>query len=160
MSSPVSVDGFVKPTPGAILLGSVLSAMFFGLTMIQNRRFYETCWDDSMRLKLFVALIGALNTAQMVTVTDCDWWRHVHNYRLQAASSTGSMVWALALGVGLTASIALMIQSFFALRVWIVCRNNRVITLSIAMLALLQLGKTSIFLQYLRAACEELARTV
>ncbi|KAH9921463.1 uncharacterized protein B0H18DRAFT_561737 [Fomitopsis serialis] len=108
MSSQVVVDGLVKPTPGAILLGSVLSAMFFGMIMIQNRRYYENCWDESMRLKLFVALIGALNTAQMVTVTDCDWWRLINNYRVPATSS--SMAWNLALGVGLTATIALMVQ--------------------------------------------------
>ena len=28
---------------------------FFGLTMMQNRRYYELCWDESLRLKLFVS---------------------------------------------------------------------------------------------------------
>jgi len=161
MPSLVSPDIVAGPTPATILFGSVLTATFFGLTILQNRRFYEGHWNQSLRLKLFVVFIGALNTAQMITVMDCDWWRLINYHRTsnRESGTLSSSVGNLALGVGLTVSIVLAVQSFFALRIWIVCRNNGRLALSLAALGFLQLGKTLCFLHYLKAACNELART-
>ncbi|PCH33062.1 hypothetical protein WOLCODRAFT_159812 [Wolfiporia cocos MD-104 SS10] len=131
-----AIEELVKPTLGAILLGLVFSTTFFGVTLLQMYQYYDRCWTDSIWLKLFVALIGILDALQVMTVIHSNWWYLIQNYA--NPSSLAIVPWSLGVEVGFTTSIGLLVQCFFALRVYILSRGNRPITLSIVLLTLTQ----------------------
>jgi len=126
----------VKPTLGAILLGLVFSSTFFGVTLLQTYQYYDRYWNDTLWLKLFVALIFVLDVAQIVTVIHSNWWYLIQNYAMP--QSLAIVPWSLGLEVGITTSIGLLVQGFFALRVYILSRGNYVVTGTIFALTLTQ----------------------
>ncbi|KAI0960798.1 hypothetical protein AcV7_000085 [Taiwanofungus camphoratus] len=126
----------VKSTMGAILLGLVFSSTVFGVTLLQTYQYYDRYWSDTLWLKLFVALIGALDTAQLVTVIHSNWWFLIQNYG--NINSLTIVPWSLGVEVGITTSIGLLVQSFFAMRVWMLSRGNRIITGTIILLTTTQ----------------------
>ncbi|KAI0727621.1 hypothetical protein C8Q72DRAFT_886323 [Fomitopsis betulina] len=126
----------VKPTLGAILLGLVFSSTFFGVTLLQTYQYYDRYLGDSLWLKLFVALIFMLDVIQIVTVIHANWWYLIQNYA--TPQSLFVVPWSLGLEVGITTSIGLLVQGFFAMRVYILSRGNYVVTTVIFVLTLTQ----------------------
>ncbi|TFY53030.1 hypothetical protein EVJ58_g9676 [Rhodofomes roseus] len=126
----------VKPTLGAILLGLVFSSTFFGVTLLQTYQYYDRYWSDTLWLKLFVALIFVLDVVQIITVIHSNWWYLIQNYAMP--QSLSMVPWSLGLEVGITTSIGLLVQGFFAMRVYILSRGNHIVTGSILTLTLAQ----------------------
>ncbi|EPS95149.1 hypothetical protein FOMPIDRAFT_1025933 [Fomitopsis schrenkii] len=126
----------VKPTLGAILLGLVFSSTFFGVTLLQTYQYYDRYWADSLWLKLFVALLFVLDVIQIVTVIHANWWYLIQNYAMPQSLSV--VPWSLGLEVGITTSIGLLVQGFFAMRVYILSRGNYIVTAIIIALTLTQ----------------------
>ncbi|PCH33068.1 hypothetical protein WOLCODRAFT_134876 [Wolfiporia cocos MD-104 SS10] len=136
MSTPAALEAVVKPTLGAILLGLVFTSTFFGVTLLQTYQYYDRYWHDTIWLKLFVAVIGILDTVQVVTVIHSNWWYLIENYA--NTSALAIVPWSLGVEVGITTSIGLLVQSFFALRVYILSRGNKPITATILTLTIAQ----------------------
>ncbi|KZT09002.1 uncharacterized protein LAESUDRAFT_569221 [Laetiporus sulphureus 93-53] len=116
-----SLASEVKPTLGAILISLVFSAIFFGVTLLQMYQYYDRYWSDKLWLKTFVAVIGILDTLQLMTVVHSNWWYLVEHYA--DASALSIVPWSLATEVAITVSIGLFVQCFFASRVYRLSRN-------------------------------------
>ncbi|OBZ74939.1 hypothetical protein A0H81_05649 [Grifola frondosa] len=138
MSSPSQADvvALVKPTLGAILLGMAFSSAFFGITLLQTYQYYDRYWNDGLGLKLFVVIIGILDTAQLVAVVQSNWWYLIENYG--NVSALTSVEWSLGVEIAMTCSVGLLVQMFFAKRVWALSEKNTVITTLIILTTLTQ----------------------
>jgi len=134
--SQAVLEELVKSTMGALLLGLTFSAIFFGVTIIQIYQYYYRYWSDTLVSKIFVALIGTLDALQVISVIAAAWWYLIENYGNIAA--VGLVPWSLALEVASTAAIGLLVQTYFAHRVWTLSKNNYIITAGIIVLTLLQ----------------------
>ncbi|KAH9836733.1 uncharacterized protein C8Q71DRAFT_759408 [Rhodofomes roseus] len=126
----------VRSTMGAIIIGMFFSSTFFGITLLQTYQYYDRYWSDAWWLKLFVAVITILDALQLVTVVHANWWYLIGNYANPMALQY--IPWSLGLETGLTSSIGFLVQTFFAMRVYILSRGNGWMTGLIMLCALSQ----------------------
>ncbi|EMD32873.1 hypothetical protein CERSUDRAFT_118330 [Gelatoporia subvermispora B] len=136
MSAPpsIDIDGVIKPNMGALLLAMVFSSVLYGVTVLQTYQYYDRYWEDPLYLKTFVAALWVLDTAQLVTVVHANWWYLIAHYGDVAA--LGIVPASLAIEVGMTISIGLLVQTWFASRVWRMNGRNPIIPLVIVGLTL------------------------
>ncbi|KAI0727622.1 hypothetical protein C8Q72DRAFT_886324 [Fomitopsis betulina] len=143
MSAPAEATAalheIVKSTLGALMIGMFFSSTFFGITLLQTYQYYDKYWSDAWWLKSFVRafyprpllhpltyadvfIARVLDALQLVTVVHSNWWYLIENY-----ANPGSLKlvpWSLGLETGLTSSIGFLVQTFFAMRVYILSRGN------------------------------------
>jgi len=132
--TPIDIDGIIKPNMGALMLGMVFSSVLYGVTVLQTYQYYDGYWEDPLYLKTFVATLWVLDTAQLVTVVHANWWYLIAHYGDIAALEIVPA--SLAVEVGMTISIGLLVQAWFASRVWRMNGHNVIIPMVILGLTL------------------------
>ncbi|EMD31217.1 hypothetical protein CERSUDRAFT_89243 [Gelatoporia subvermispora B] len=126
----------VEPSIGGSMLGMILSIMFYGVTLLQTYIYYDSYWGDPSLMRIYVAVLFVLDTAQVVAVIDAVWFYVVPNFgNVDALSGVHP---SLAVEIGITISIGLLVQSFFAMRVRFMSGRNRIIPALIFALTLAQ----------------------
>ncbi|OCH88848.1 hypothetical protein OBBRIDRAFT_794872 [Obba rivulosa] len=131
---PIDVHAVITPTMGALMLAMVFSSVLYGVTVLQTYQYYDGYTEDPTYLKIFVAALWVLDTAQLVTVIHSNWWYLIANYGDLAALDIVPV--SLAIEVGMTISIGVLVQSFFAYRVWYTSGRHALIPLTIICLTL------------------------
>ncbi|EMD41296.1 hypothetical protein CERSUDRAFT_109894 [Gelatoporia subvermispora B] len=131
---PIDVNAVIPPTMGALMLSMVFSSVMYGVTVLQTYQYYDGYWEDPAYMKVFVAALWVLDTAQLVTVIHSNWWYLIANYANVAALNIVPV--SLAIEVGFTISIGVLVQSFFAYRVWYTSGRQFIIPLTIVCLTL------------------------
>ncbi|OCH91042.1 hypothetical protein OBBRIDRAFT_834487 [Obba rivulosa] len=126
---PIDIDGVIKPNMGALMLAMVFSSVLYGVTVLQTYQYYDGYWEDPLYLKTFVAALWVLDTGQLVTVIHSNWWYLIAHYGDLAALEIVPV--SLAVEVGMTISIGLLVQTWFASRVWRMNGHNIIIPLII-----------------------------
>ncbi|EMD41629.1 hypothetical protein CERSUDRAFT_110202 [Gelatoporia subvermispora B] len=114
MSRPSDLAEMMTPLLGPVMLGTVFSSIFFGITVLQTYQYYDQYWDDPLGLKLFVAVLGILDAGQLVTLVYTNWWYLIENY----GHPIPGIVASLQIEIMTTTTITSLVQCFFARRVW------------------------------------------
>ncbi|EMD39404.1 hypothetical protein CERSUDRAFT_104585 [Gelatoporia subvermispora B] len=130
------IDSFIVPNGGGLLLAAVFSNLFYGITILQTYLYYDRYPRDSIYLKAYVALITAFDTAQQVFAIYSAWWYLVPNYGNLA--STLLVPPGIGEDCAITVSMGLLVQGFFAYRVWTMSGRKSLVPIVIVMLSLTQ----------------------
>ncbi|KAI0316898.1 hypothetical protein OF83DRAFT_1172450 [Amylostereum chailletii] len=130
----VSLDN----TQGALLIGLVLSTAIFGITCLQVYLYFtEHSAGDGHFLKLFVAFLLALDTLHVALVSLC-----VYHYTITSFGdfkALGRATWSLNIQVVIGTLMSLLVQCFFARRVYYLSSKRIVVPSLIVILSLGQL---------------------
>ncbi|OCH88049.1 hypothetical protein OBBRIDRAFT_889376 [Obba rivulosa] len=139
MSMPLPssvIHSVVEPALGGLFIAILLGSILFGVTILQTYIYYDRFWGDPWYLKLLVAVLFLLDSGQIASVVDSFWFYIIPNFGNVAALSGAQP--GLSVEIGLTVSIGLLVQSFFAVRVWHMSDRQRIIPMTIAALTLAQ----------------------
>ncbi|KIJ57038.1 hypothetical protein M422DRAFT_62902 [Sphaerobolus stellatus SS14] len=122
---------------GPILLGGFFGWGLYGALCLQIYLYYRWYPDDRLMLKLLVASLLVLETAETVISTYISWV-----YMVSGWGTPGGLFpapWPFCTAIILTGVIATMAQLFFAHRVWIFSHSIPIIA-AIVILSLAQCG--------------------
>jgi len=111
----------IRKTYGANFIGLLVSVALFGMTIIQGWIFFINSRKDPMSLKLFVAVLLALDVLHTVLCTYVVYWYLVSNFG--NVNNLGIDMWAANIQVGLNALTVYLVQLFYARRVYFISRN-------------------------------------
>ncbi|EMD41294.1 hypothetical protein CERSUDRAFT_89866 [Gelatoporia subvermispora B] len=135
MSLPDSaIHSLVEPNCGALLLGTGLSSVLFGVTLLQTYQYYDQYWDDPTYMKFFVAIIAIFDAADLILVFATVWHYLISNYG--NVSSIAIIPVQLGWEVGMTISVAFLAHGFFAMRVWLTGGRRILIPFAIIVLSI------------------------
>ncbi|KDR78087.1 hypothetical protein GALMADRAFT_1301078 [Galerina marginata CBS 339.88] len=107
-------------TFGATLIGALISAMLYGLTTLQTYLYYVSYPKDSTNMKLLVAFIWVLDTVHFALISQTVYYYLVTNYFNPLGLVDGH--WSLFVSVILNSIIACIVQSFFIVRIFRLCK--------------------------------------
>ncbi|KAH9846312.1 hypothetical protein C2E23DRAFT_596907 [Lenzites betulinus] len=142
---PNSLAGGLPKVPaldntfGAVLLGTYVALILYGVTLHQAHRYYCTYPDDGRALKSLVAFIVVLDTVTSVLSMHICYYHLVTSYFKPLALHIGD--WTLNLFPVISGIVMISSQSFFARRVWLVGgRVSKLLVLFSAVLCIAELG--------------------
>jgi len=116
MTSTALVNTF-----GASFVGLVVSAVLYGVSLLQTYIYFNRFPRDSWRLKLLVVAVWFLDTLHLFLCATEIYWYLVLNFFNPPA--LGTTHWSLDLQGDCEGFIGLAVQMFFAQRVWKVSKN-------------------------------------
>ncbi|XP_006462697.1 hypothetical protein AGABI2DRAFT_119538 [Agaricus bisporus var. bisporus H97] len=129
-------------TYGALLIGLTIGAVLYGATLIQTFFYYRTYPKDPITTKALVAVVWLFDTLQLILCTIALYWYLIVNFRDDEA--LGKATWSLSLQTDCNGLIGLIVECFFARRVWILSKNI-VLVLLIVVLAFVHFGLGVVF---------------
>ncbi|KAI0788234.1 hypothetical protein C8Q74DRAFT_668293 [Fomes fomentarius] len=127
-SPPVSLDG----TFGAILIGTFIGLVLYGMVIHQTYRYSVLYREDGVWLKSLVAIIFILETFHIVSSTHICYFYLVKHYDDPKRLLTGA--WSINSLTATSGVVIMLSQSFFARRVYLLGRYRVVVYLSVACL--------------------------
>ncbi|KAJ7634350.1 hypothetical protein FB45DRAFT_1025298 [Roridomyces roridus] len=102
---------------GPMLIGQILSAIFYGVTLLQTYLYYDKYGRQDHRLLLWlVGLLTFLDSLGMILSIDALWHYFIANFSNPFNILTTSWTWLFPLV--LTGLIGSTVQCFYAWRVW------------------------------------------
>jgi len=130
--------GKLNETVGAGLLGVVLSSILYGITCAQTFNYYTSYPNDRVFLKTLVAGLWVLDTIHMSFVIIMIYHYTVTHWGdpLALAETTWSLTFSILVGNILT----VVVQSFYAYRIYRLSGGNVILPCVIVVLSLCQLG--------------------
>ncbi|KAH9915857.1 uncharacterized protein B0H18DRAFT_1039824 [Fomitopsis serialis] len=133
-----TIAPIIETTLGYQYIGFTLSIACYGITTVQTYLYYRTYQDDSRPLKAFVFVLFLLDTLCSAFVTHALYVMLVANWGNVPALHF--FPWTFAAENGLTVLITLLVQCFFATRVWDVSGRKWIPTAIIIITALVAFG--------------------
>ncbi|CAL1715681.1 unnamed protein product [Somion occarium] len=128
----------LRPSLGAVLLGSLVSAFLSGIVTMQVFLYYRIYPKDRLRYKIMVASIWAMDLLHTAMASAANWTYLIDHFGDESISDF--ITRTIAVTVALTAFITWFVHCFFAHRIFTLSRSNYYITLPIATLALFRLA--------------------
>ncbi|KIY71794.1 hypothetical protein CYLTODRAFT_486909 [Cylindrobasidium torrendii FP15055 ss-10] len=119
-------------TMGAMLIGVVLSAALWGMTLLQTVYYFNRYPNDPWYLRGFVWVTLFLDTAHMGFVTHVIYHYLIATYYDKTALT--KIIWSVIIEALPTGVTATLVQLFFAYRVWRLSNKNWLLVLSIVVL--------------------------
>lgn len=108
-------------TYGRTFIGLVVSAILFGVTVLQTFLYYRNYPKDSKLIKWMVAILWILDAAQLSLSTVTIYWYLVTNFNNPEALAR--TFWSMNVQTDCNGLIGLIVECFFARRVWLLSRN-------------------------------------
>ncbi|CAA7261369.1 unnamed protein product [Cyclocybe aegerita] len=108
-------------TYGAIVIGLVVSAVLYGVTLLQTFFYFKQYGDDSKRIKFMVAFLWFLDTLHLLFCTIT-----IYTYLVSGFGdfeALGKSIWSMNLQTDCNGLIGLIVECYFARRLWIMSRN-------------------------------------
>lgn len=139
----------LSETLGAVLIGSAFAAVLTGVVTTQTIYFYQSYPDDKPSLKLMVFIIWFLDLLHTMMVFATDWIWLIEHFNDSAFIK--KIPWSLGVTVVLTATITLMVHSFFAYRIHRLSRANWYVVGPILVISVMRLALASV-------SCAEMLR--
>ncbi|KAJ7693198.1 hypothetical protein B0H17DRAFT_1060380 [Mycena rosella] len=113
-------------TMGSMLLGVIVSAVLYGISLLQCL-FYFTRYDhDPLYLKTLVAVTVVLDSLHLAFVIHTVYHYLISNYYEHGVLQV--MVWSVALEAVPTGVTGALVQTFYAYRVWRMSHHNVFLT--------------------------------
>ncbi|KAJ6566476.1 hypothetical protein B0H19DRAFT_1137918 [Mycena capillaripes] len=113
-------------TMGSMLLGVILSAVLYGISLLQSLFYFTRYGRDPAYIKALVASTICLDTLHLVLVIHTVYYYLISNYYKHDALQ--SMIWSVSLEALPTGVTAGLVQSFYAYRVWRMSKRNLFLT--------------------------------
>lgn len=111
----------VDTTYGRTFLGLIISAILFGVTILQTFLYYRNYPKDPKFIKIMVFVLWALDLAQLVLSTITIYWYLVTNFNNPPALA--KTFWSMNVQTDCNGLIGLIVECFFARRVFILSKN-------------------------------------
>ncbi|KAJ7183665.1 hypothetical protein C8R46DRAFT_1209818 [Mycena filopes] len=124
---------------GIVFIGSTISSILYGITVIQTFMYYRTWGNDARGTKLVVFVLLVLDTLHQVTTTWVTYQYVISTFGDPAALNINH--WTLGLGIFCTALVAFIVESFLIYRVWHLSGQNKMLTVIGVPFALAHLGE-------------------
>ncbi|KAI0353713.1 hypothetical protein OH77DRAFT_582320 [Trametes cingulata] len=115
----------LKNTYGAILIGTFVSLMLYGVTLHQVYRYLRTYSSDSYLTKCYVGLLLLLDTLHSILCMHMCYWYLVSNYFSPLRLYTG--IWSINLLSVLVGCTIVACQCFYVRRVYLINRKYKYI---------------------------------
>ncbi|TFK39374.1 hypothetical protein BDQ12DRAFT_53551 [Crucibulum laeve] len=109
-------------TYGAMFIGLLFACFFQGVLSVQVYHYYENYPKDSIRVKLFVALLWILELAHLVLISHATYHYLVTNWGNPTALLYATQT--LDLHLVFIGAATILCQSFFLHRIWIFSSRN------------------------------------
>lgn len=117
-----SVHATIDNTLGAALLGGFITAIFYGITILQTFIFFQTYKKEGRLIKYTVGVLFVLDTAHMALVMHPIYWFLVTNFSNRSVLNV--IPWSIS-GVELLASTSdTIVRCWFTWRVYIMSGKN------------------------------------
>ncbi|KAJ3968544.1 hypothetical protein EV361DRAFT_411713 [Lentinula raphanica] len=123
-------------TMGAMLIGILVSAVLYGMSLVQTYFYYNHYRNDVWYLKTLVALTVFFDTLHLCFVIHTIYFYLVSNY--YDNGQLDNMVWTVlaeAIPTGFTGGL---VQTFYTVRVWRLSKKNHVLAVVIMLIVLAQ----------------------
>ncbi|KAH9897754.1 hypothetical protein C8Q73DRAFT_787993 [Cubamyces lactineus] len=120
-------------TMGPLLIGVIICAVFYGVSLSQMYYYYTRYPRDPLYLKVLVAAVWTTDTIHQILISHSIYWYLVTNYG--SPVTVGLLSPTIIVEVFFQAFTGLFVQSFFAARVWKL--SGRKLYLVIPVLALI-----------------------
>ncbi|KAL5519810.1 hypothetical protein ACEPAG_1470 [Sanghuangporus baumii] len=118
---------FINTTFGAALMGLIVGSVLYGVTCMQTYLYYRAYSKDPIGLKLLVFVLWILDSTHMILSTVTIYWYLVLNFGNFENLDVG--YWAMDIQTDFNGLIGLMVELFFAWRVWKVSNSIWLITI-------------------------------
>ncbi|KJA24078.1 hypothetical protein HYPSUDRAFT_39222 [Hypholoma sublateritium FD-334 SS-4] len=108
-------------TYGAAFIGLIGSAVLYGVTLLQTFLYFKQYPNDTRMTKSIVVVLWVLDTAHLSLCTIAIYTYLVRNFDNPGA--LGRSTWSMNLQTDCNGLIGLIVECFFARRVWMMSRN-------------------------------------
>ncbi|KAJ7629574.1 hypothetical protein B0H17DRAFT_1340027 [Mycena rosella] len=138
MSATLELGAPLDNTMGSMLLGVIVSAVLYGISLLQCL-FYFTRYDrDPLYLKTLVITTLVLDTLHLIFVIHTVYHYLISSYYKNDVLQV--MIWSVSLEALPTGVTAALVQSFYAYRVWRMSHHNVILTGMILLLVMATSG--------------------
>ncbi|KAH7921895.1 hypothetical protein BV22DRAFT_697313 [Leucogyrophana mollusca] len=127
----------VNNTLGALLVGGLFAAAFWGVTSAQTFVYFQRSTTDRISLKLFVGFLWVLDTFDACLTSHILYYYFVINFMNPLAIA--APVWSVLIHVAITSLTDVLIRAMFARRVWQLSNHNYLLTAITAAISLTDL---------------------
>ncbi|KAJ7194603.1 hypothetical protein GGX14DRAFT_576302 [Mycena pura] len=134
-------DDDMEPSLAPHFIGVLLATIFYGITLAQAFAYFRTYTTDPRHMKLIVALLLLLDTAQVSLV-----FTSIYGYAIRARGDQSALQYVskpFLASMGVTSAVAFTVQMIYAYRVWRLSAGNAYLTASIISLAIVALGSST-----------------
>ncbi|KAI0700017.1 hypothetical protein C8T65DRAFT_289459 [Cerioporus squamosus] len=132
----------IDSTFGAALIGLIVSACLYGITLLQTFSYFRNYSKDATFIKSLVITLTVLDTLHLALCTRTIYWYLVTNFG--NTSNLDMTTWSMSLQTDCNGLIGLIVEVFFARRLWMMSRNW-LITGIVVVLAFLHFGLGVVF---------------
>ncbi|KIM59515.1 hypothetical protein SCLCIDRAFT_993008 [Scleroderma citrinum Foug A] len=109
-------------TFGAAFIGNSIAMLLYGVTTLQTYLYYMYYPNDRRDTKILVAVIWILDTLHISLTCHSMYYYLVSNFGNVAALAVGT--WSLYASLAVNLCIAVLVQMFFSLRIFYLCRQE------------------------------------
>ncbi|KAJ8080699.1 hypothetical protein PM082_017533 [Marasmius tenuissimus] len=111
----------IHSTYGSAFIGLVVSAVLYGITILQTYLYYRNYPRDPRYLKILVLLVWLWDTLHLALCTTAVYWYLISNFNNVPALK--QLTWSMELQTDCNGIVGLLVQCFFAKRVWSMSQN-------------------------------------
>ncbi|KIM52868.1 hypothetical protein SCLCIDRAFT_481666 [Scleroderma citrinum Foug A] len=126
----------INATFGAYLLGVIMSAILYGVTIVQTWFYYVGYPADPWHTKSLVLAVFISDTIHQALITHSAYIYLVAD--IAAPTQLGSVVWSLVVEVLFNAITALLVQCFLTMRVYRLSNKSIIATASVLVVVIAQ----------------------
>ncbi|KIK69632.1 hypothetical protein GYMLUDRAFT_34017 [Collybiopsis luxurians FD-317 M1] len=108
-------------TYGAAFVGLIVSTSLYGATILQTYLYYRNYPKDSLYIKLLVLALWFLDSIQLAFCATAMYWYLITNFNNPPALE--KLTWSMEVQTDCNGLIALLVECFFARRVWRMSSN-------------------------------------
>ncbi|KAJ7440251.1 hypothetical protein FB451DRAFT_1300620 [Mycena latifolia] len=126
MSATLELGAPLDNTMGSMLLGVLVSAVLYGISLLQCLFYFTRYHRDPLYLKALVAVTLFLDSMHLAFVVHTIYHYLITNYYQHDTLEV--MVWSVSLEALPTGVTAALVQSFYAYRVWRMSHHNVILT--------------------------------
>ncbi|KAJ7577775.1 hypothetical protein C8J56DRAFT_1060941 [Mycena floridula] len=130
----------VDNTMGAVLVGSWVTCIVYGILLTQIYSYFQKYPEDRSVYKFLVILLVILETADQACISHIIYHYSILNFVNPLALLEGRTTWSLISQQMLGAMAGAIVKTSFTLRVWGFSQRNYLVTGILMLLTLVQLG--------------------
>ncbi|KAH7882565.1 hypothetical protein F5I97DRAFT_275141 [Phlebopus sp. FC_14] len=126
---------------GAGFIGGMVTAILYGVTTLQTYLYFMYYPNDALDTKALVAIVWILDTLHISLMCHALYYYLVSNFGSPVALTSG--IWSLFTSLAVNLCIAVLVQMYFSVRIFYLCRSTVlrwVVTVPIVFLVLTHFG--------------------
>ncbi|KAH9896846.1 hypothetical protein C8Q73DRAFT_429397 [Cubamyces lactineus] len=133
----------LNDTLGAVFLGNIAAACFYGITLLQTWIYYGRNGSDRVYLKVLVFILWALDSLHLALITHAVYVYAVTDFTNLLALEMP--IWSILIQVAVTGISDLLVRGIFCQRVWRLSNRNWPLMIAIVVTTLTVFGGSIAF---------------